>query len=82
MDELKAKISEIFYSVQGEGIYVGYPQIFIRFWGCNLKNCRYCDTQSKYFKEYGIQDLKIEIELIKKDCHSLSITGGEPLLQV
>ncbi len=40
-----ADIAEIFSSIQGEGVYVGRRQIFIRFCGCNL-NCRYCDTEA------------------------------------
>ncbi len=82
MKDSKAKISEIFYSIQGEGIYLGYPQIFIRFWGCNLDNCQYCDTKFDKFKEYTLEGLKKEIKGLNKGCHSISITGGEPLLQV
>ena len=37
------KINEIFYSLQGEGHHTGYPSVFIRFAGCNLK-CPFCDT--------------------------------------
>jgi len=43
--DLYADIAEIFSSIQGEGLYVGRRQIFIRFCGCNL-NCRYCDTET------------------------------------
>ena len=38
-----AKIREIFTSIQGEGPFVGYKQLFVRFSKCNL-NCKYCDT--------------------------------------
>ncbi|MDP8216676.1 MAG: 7-carboxy-7-deazaguanine synthase QueE [Candidatus Kaelpia imicola] len=82
MRDLKAKISEIFYSIQGEGIYLGYPQVFIRFWGCNLDSCKYCDTKFNKFKEYTLDSLKKEIRGLNKGCHSISITGGEPLIQV
>jgi len=51
----KANILEIFSSIQGEGIYIGYRQLFIRFSGCNL-GCKYCDTD---FSESEI--CKIEI---------------------
>jgi len=83
VEKVKAKISEIFYSIQGEGIYVGYPQVFIRFWGCNLANCRFCDTQGQEFKEYTVEELIDEmLAFDKRRFHSVSITGGEPLLQV
>ena len=76
----KTKIKEVFTSVQGEGPYIGYKQLFIRFCGCNL-NCSYCDTDfdTQNSKEYGVDEL---IEIVNKnlDCHSVSLTGGEPLL--
>jgi 7-carboxy-7-deazaguanine synthase len=76
----EAKISEIFFSIQGEGIYTGTKQIFIRFYGCNL-SCLFCDTNPSIYKEYSVSDLLDEISHLKEDHHSISITGGEPLLQ-
>ena len=46
MSELKRNLIEIFSSIQGEGTYVGYRQVFVRFEGCNL-HCRYCDTENE-----------------------------------
>ena len=78
---MKARISEVFESVQGEGIYFGEKQIFVRFFGCNL-SCQFCDTRLNYFFEYEPQELFEEIALYGDDFHSISFTGGEPLLQV
>lgn len=74
------KVKEIFTSIQGEGPFVGYKQLFIRLCGCNL-NCSYCDTDFdiKDAKEYSTQEL-ISICNKNTDCHSISLTGGEPLL--
>lgn len=76
----KALIKEIFQSIQGEGVYVGYKQLFIRFCGCNL-DCAYCDTDfdTKNSPRYTTKEV---LDIIKKhqDCHSVSLTGGEPLL--
>ncbi len=75
------KIKEIFDSVQGEGPYVGYKQLFVRFCNCNLK-CNYCDTEfsaDKDYKEYDPCTLADEVNKFKK-VHSISLTGGEPLL--
>lgn len=75
------KVKEIFTSIQGEGPYVGYKQLFIRLCGCNL-NCSYCDTDFgiNNSKEYSIPEL-VDICTQNSDCHSISLTGGEPLLQ-
>ena len=76
------KIKEIFTSIQGEGPFVGYKQLFIRFCGCNL-SCNYCDTDfdSIGAKEFSKEDL-IEICSSNSDCHSAALTGGEPLLNI
>lgn len=75
----KTFIKEIFESVQGEGPYIGYNQLFIRFSKCNLK-CKFCDTDFiSDLKEYTAQELK-DIVNSHKNVHSISLTGGEPLL--
>lgn len=77
---MKARIIEIFDSIQGEGIYLGERQLFIRFFGCNLR-CRFCDTGWGPFIEYEPDELFQEIKLYEDGFHSISFTGGEPLLQ-
>ena len=74
------RIKEIFISIQGEGPYVGYKQLFIRFCTCNL-NCKYCDTDFdiQTAKDYTIDEI-VNIINSNTDCHSVSFTGGEPLL--
>ena len=77
------KINEIFESIQGEGLYAGYKQLFIRFCGCNLK-CAYCDTDfadGKYYTPQELHDFVMENYDLSK-IHSISLTGGEPLLSV
>jgi len=76
----KGKIAEVFASIQGEGLYQGVKQVFVRFFGCNLA-CTFCDTPQHNFREYSSQELWEEMELLSKSCHSISFTGGEPLLQ-
>jgi 7-carboxy-7-deazaguanine synthase len=73
-------ITEIFYSIQGEGRWMGLPNIFIRTTGCNLR-CTYCDT--KYSYENGEKiTLSNIIENIKHyHCSHVCVTGGEPLIQ-
>ncbi len=76
----KAKIIEIFSSIQGEGLYVGEEQLFVRFYGCNL-NCSFCDESKKsYFSEYTETDL-IQKIITEARGKTISLTGGEPLLQ-
>jgi len=74
------KISEIFYSIQGESSYAGLPCIFIRLSGCNLR-CNYCDAA--YTWEEG-DPWSIDSILAKVNsypCDLVEVTGGEPLLQ-
>ena len=79
-------ISEIFYTIQGEGQYLGYPSIFVRTSGCNIR-CEWCDTPyTSWDPEKNIIDVhdvmdKVE-ELIPIDfLPHVVITGGEPYLQ-
>jgi len=76
----KAKISEIFLSIQGEGLYLGVPQIFIRFYGCNL-SCSFCDTKLKFYETLDCSTLMSKLLDYGEPYHSIALTGGEPLLQ-
>lgn len=80
----KTFVKEFFVSIQGEGPYVGYKQLFIRFCRCNLK-CKYCDTDflaAGGAKEYSAQELFDAISALDlTGLHSISLTGGEPLLE-
>jgi len=81
MNNFSANIIEIFSSIQGEGVYLGRKQVFVRFSGCNLA-CAYCDTDSEHGQNfYSIAELIEEIRKLNvTPHHSISITGGEPLL--
>lgn len=75
----KTYIKEVFTSIQGEGPYIGVKQLFIRFTTCNL-SCKYCDTDFiNNLKEYTIESLLEEVNKAN-NIHSISLTGGEPLL--
>ena len=80
----KTFVKEFFVSIQGEGPYVGYKQLFIRFCRCNLK-CKYCDTDflvAGGAKEYSAQELFDAVSALDlTGLHSISLTGGEPLLE-
>ncbi len=77
---MTGKIAEIFESIQGEGLYFGERQVFVRFFGCNLK-CRYCDTKLENFCEMEPAFLLQQLKPCRTRCHFVSFTGGEPLLQ-
>jgi organic radical activating enzyme len=77
---MKGKVSEVFESLQGEGIYQGVKQVFLRFFGCNLK-CSFCDTRLDSYQEVSVSELLAKLSSFGS-CHSFSVTGGEPLLQV
>jgi len=80
-------VTEIFSSRQGEGLYVGEEQIFLRLAGCACR-CIYCDTAESLTTE-GHSKLTVEETLAKvrsvrgeNGPNSVSVTGGEPLAQV
>lgn len=75
---MKYPIVEAFYSLQGEGVYLGTPAYFIRFAGCNLR-CAWCDTQESWDPAEGIEK---NIDELVGDipCERVILTGGEPTL--
>ncbi len=77
-------VNDIFYSIQGESSFAGYPCVFVRLGGCNLK-CSYCDTKDALI---GVNSINMDIsDIIKKineiggKTRLIEITGGEPLIQ-
>lgn len=74
------KVNEIFLSVQGEGSSTGYPTIFIRSTGCNLR-CSYCDTSYSYHDGIDMAPEDIYRKIKEYGYKRICITGGEPLLQ-
>jgi 7-carboxy-7-deazaguanine synthase len=76
------KISEIFYSVQGEGGLVGVPSIFIRTSGCNLR-CSWCDTPYASWHPEGEElsiDGILELTAEYRAARHIVLTGGEPMI--
>lgn len=74
-------ISEIFYSIQGEGLLSGFPSVFIRTSGCNLR-CRWCDTP---YASWNPEGEEMTIETIVRQTQTFPanyvvITGGEPMI--
>lgn len=78
---LKFNINEIFYSLQGEGYYVGKPVIFVRLSGCNL-TCSFCDEpkHKETGEEYDPNRLLKEADQYYP-CKFIVLTGGEPTIQ-
>ena len=72
------RICEIFSSIQGEGLTMGAPTVFVRAVGCNLR-CSWCDTG--YSFEGGTEMSVDEILEEVGDCFRVCFTGGEPMLQ-
>lgn len=78
--EAGLRLTEIFYSLQGEALTSGLPTIFVRLTGCPLR-CLYCDTEYA-FTGGERQSLETIIETIKSyPCKRICLTGGEPLAQ-
>lgn len=77
-------VSGIFYTIQGEGIYIGVPSVFVRLSGCNLR-CSWCDTPYTSWNPENNQ--KIIREVVQtalfaggEKCDHIVITGGEPMI--
>ena len=76
----RLRITEIFYSLQGESRTSGYATVFIRLTGCPLR-CEYCDTTYAFKGGEWISLNDILSEVKKYDTKYITVTGGEPLAQ-
>jgi 7-carboxy-7-deazaguanine synthase len=74
------RVNEVFYTIQGEGLAMGQPTVFVRTTGCHLR-CTWCDTTYSFYEgeEVSLPDLLRRVEAFP--VRRLCLTGGEPLLQ-
>ena len=84
---MKLRISEIFYSLQGEGARIGTPTVFIRTSGCKAKNACYalgikCDTEFESGKENTVEEILSWLQSNAPQCKEITWTGGEPTDQL
>ena len=78
--QARLKITEIFYSLQGEARNVGLPTVFIRLTGCPLR-CAYCDTSYAFTGGEWMDIDSIMAEVGRYNTSFVTVTGGEPLAQ-
>jgi len=74
------RITEIFYSLQGESLSSGIPTVFIRLTGCPLR-CHYCDTEYAFTGGERMTIGEICQQVAEYECRQICVTGGEPLAQ-
>lgn len=74
------RVTEIFFSIQGEGTRAGRPCAFVRFTGCDLR-CVWCDTAYAFQGGEELARAEIVERLLRLPCRFVLLTGGEPLLQ-
>jgi 7-carboxy-7-deazaguanine synthase len=79
-EQLALKVTEIFYSIQGEGSFALHPCVFVRLTGCNLR-CAWCDTTYSFYGDATKTLGEIGAEVAGYPANLVEITGGEPLLQ-
>lgn len=77
---MSLRITEIFYSLQGESNTVGYPTVFVRLTGCPMR-CSYCDTAYAFHggEKFEVADILKEVGQYR--VQHVTVTGGEPLAQ-
>ncbi len=80
MFDATLRITEIFYSVQGETSRAGLPTVFIRLTGCPLR-CVYCDTAYAFHGGNSMSIAAILKQVAEYEPHYVTVTGGEPLAQ-
>jgi len=79
-EKMSLRITEIFFSIQGETSKIGLPTVFIRLTGCPLR-CQYCDTSYAFYGGEVMLFEDIVHRVTKFNCKDVCVTGGEPLAQ-
>jgi 7-carboxy-7-deazaguanine synthase len=79
-DTERLKITEIFFSLQGEADTTGIPTVFVRLTGCPLR-CQYCDTAYAFHGGTWFSVDEVLAEVVRHDTRYVCVTGGEPLAQ-
>ena len=74
------RITEIFYSLQGETSFTGLPTVFVRLTGCPLR-CTYCDTEYSFHGGERLDLEEILAQVAGYSARHVTVTGGEPLAQ-
>ena len=77
---ISLKISEIFFSLQGETTRAGLPTVFVRLTGCPLR-CTWCDTAYAFHGGNSVSVASILEQVAEFNCKTICVTGGEPLAQ-
>jgi 7-carboxy-7-deazaguanine synthase len=74
------RVTEIFFSIQGESSHVGRPCVFVRLTGCNLR-CTWCDSEYTFTggERMSLDDVMARVK--SYGCNLVEVTGGEPLAQ-
>ncbi|HEX8252592.1 MAG TPA: 7-carboxy-7-deazaguanine synthase QueE [Thermoanaerobaculia bacterium] len=74
------RITEIFFSIQGESSHAGRPCVFVRLTGCNLR-CTWCDSEYTFAGGERMSVDEVIARVKSYGCNLVEITGGEPLAQ-
>ena len=80
MSEVRLKIYEIFYSIQGESTFAGRPCVLVRLTGCQMR-CSWCDTEYAFHGGAWMGLDEVMEKVAAFGCPLVEVTGGEPLLQ-